>query len=156
MANIEVDNEFLNHLENAVANGADTLQKQADAMGLKLRTYNDLHYGKRKNGKEESAKIRNAIKKGIVRCYPELQKLSETELVKRLKGYYVEEVDEEISEYNGIETRKVKKKKRWVSVSTAELIFTLINVSGGKWQNQSRVVHYDSKDVVYDVEEVQE
>jgi len=154
MANIQVDEEFLDTLEDAVANGANTIDSQAKALGLTNTTYQKLYYGKRKNGKEEKGKICDAIKRGVSRSYPALLRLTEREYIKRLQGYYVTEEETNIFYQEGEEiSRQVKKKKRWVQASPTEFIFALVNASkeSAKWESINKVIQTTGDDEKFEV-----
>ena len=145
---IKVDEEFLSQLEDAVANGVQTIVKMAESVAVSKTTFERMLYGKRENGEKEKELIKEAIKKGKRRYFPAIRRLAENELVKRVQGYYVNEQEKTTQSNNGSESTTVKNKTKWVQASTTELIFALVNSSQGKWVsiNNMKVEFPDDKD----------
>lgn len=61
---------------------------------------------------------------------------AEQALFKSGLGYYVEEVETYITETNGVQTKKIKKNKKWIPSNVTALIFWLKNRKPDKWKDR--------------------
>lgn len=76
--------------------------------------------------------ICNALKRGKVVFDSE----AEQALHKAGVGYFVEEVETYITETNGVQTKRIKKNKKWVPPNVTALIFWLKNRQSEKWRDR--------------------
>lgn len=76
--------------------------------------------------------ISNALKKGKTIYDVE----AEQNLHKVGQGYYVEEVETYITETNGVQTKRIKKTKKWVPPNVTALIFWLKNRKPDVWMDR--------------------
>lgn len=76
--------------------------------------------------------ICNALKRGKVVFDSE----AEQALHKAGVGYFVEEVETYITETNGIQTKRIKKNKKWIPPNVTALIFWLKNRKSDKWRDR--------------------
>ena len=128
----QLTEELLFNIEDAVANGANTNKEVAVALGWKERKFQEWKHGNRKNGVEESVKIREAIKKGTARQKGSLLRLAETAMAKMLTGYHEEETKTEDSEAKG---KTVTTTKKYFAPNATIAMFTAVNCSDGKWKS---------------------
>lgn len=76
--------------------------------------------------------ICNALKRGKVVFDSE----AEQALHKAGVGYFVEEVETYITETNGVQTKRIKKNKKWIPPNVTALIFWLKNRKPDKWRDR--------------------
>lgn len=76
--------------------------------------------------------ISNTLKKGKTIYDVE----AEQNLHKVGQGYYVEEVETYITETNGVQTKRIKKTKKWVPPNVTALIFWLKNRKPDVWMDR--------------------
>lgn len=76
--------------------------------------------------------ICNALKRGKVVFDSE----AEQALHKAGVGYFVEEVETYITETNGVQTKRIKKNKKWIPPNVTALIFWLKNREPEKWRDR--------------------
>ena len=139
MAN-ELDQDLLDDIEQAVADGARTDQEIADGIGWNVSTFCDWKNGQlRKGGAEKSAKIRHAIKKGKGRQRKIFLKNAEYSLMKRVTGYSYDEttVEKIDDEKNGVTTTKEKTVVKKSEPNMTAIIFALVNNSS-RWRSVNR------------------
>jgi hypothetical protein len=89
---VELTEYTLIDIENAVAEGAATMQEIADALGMQVETFRNWKIGRRKNGAEESRLINEAIDRGRHRQRSVFLHKAENALQRLVCG---EEYDEE-------------------------------------------------------------
>lgn len=82
--------------------------------------------------KKKYPDIDNALKKGKTIYDVE----AEQNLHKVGQGYYVEEVETYITETNGVQTKRIKKTKKWVPPNVTALIFWLKNRKPDVWMDR--------------------
>lgn len=82
--------------------------------------------------KKKYPDINNALKKGKTIYDVE----AEQNLHKVGQGYYVEEVETYITETNGVQTKRIKKTKKWVPPNVTALIFWLKNRKPDVWMDR--------------------
>lgn len=138
----EFDDSFYDEIENAVADGADSTKKIAEAIGVKYNTFKNWRY--RSNNEKNrtiSSRIETSIKKGATRRRHSLRKIAEDAIIKSIAGFYV---DEEITEIKkddktGKQTVHKKKIRKFISPSVTAQIFTLCNVAPDKWKSINKM-----------------
>lgn len=136
---VELTEDLLHDIEDAVASGADTNRKIADALGWTEKTFENYLYGYGTRGKYKG-EFQGAIKKGKSRCRKTHLRLAENTLGQRLTFHEVEEVEQEKwVDGNGVERQKMKKKKRVVPPSDMLIAFTLVNSAPERWQSINKV-----------------
>lgn len=59
----------------------------------------------------------------------------ENAMFKSATGYFVEEAETYITETDGVQTRRVKKNKKWIAPNTAAQIFWLKNRKPKQWRD---------------------
>lgn len=82
--------------------------------------------------KKKYPDIDNALKKGKTVYDVE----AEQNLHKVGQGYYIEEVETYITETNGVQTKRIKKTKKWVPPNVTALIFWLKNRKPDVWMDR--------------------
>ena len=82
--------------------------------------------------KKKYPDISNALKKGKTIYDVE----AEQNLHKVGQGYYIEEVETYITETNGVQTKRIKKTKKWVPPNVTALIFWLKNRKPDVWMDR--------------------
>lgn len=82
--------------------------------------------------KNKFSEFSEAIKKGKDVYDAE----AEQNLHKVGQGYYVEEVETYITETNGVQTKRIKKTKKWVPPNVTALIFWLKNRKPDVWMDR--------------------
>lgn len=82
--------------------------------------------------KKKYPDINNALKKGKTIYDVE----AEQNLHKVGQGYYIEEVETYITETNGVQTKRIKKTKKWVPPNVTALIFWLKNRKPDVWMDR--------------------
>lgn len=82
--------------------------------------------------KKKYPDINNALKKGKTIYDVE----AEQNLHKVGQGYYVEEVETYITETNGVQTKRIKKTKKWIPPNVTALIFWLKNRKPDVWMDR--------------------
>jgi hypothetical protein len=86
-----ITDALLQSITDAVHNGARTDKEIAEYIGVNLKTFNDWRQGRRKEGEEESRKIRNAMEKGEELRRAKIAAAAEDSLLKLIVGYNYEE-----------------------------------------------------------------
>ena len=143
------DESFYSEIENAVADGADTTRKIAEALGIKYNTFRNWRYKKRTRGNEElAARIEASIKKGNKRRRQNIRKTAEDALLKSLAGFYVEEEikEKKKDEKTGKQTVQKKKVRKFISPSVTAQIFALCNVAPERWKSINKQETRDDAD----------
>lgn len=89
--------------------------------------------------------ISDALKRGKVVFDCE----AEQALHKAGIGYFVEEVETYITETNGVQTKRIKKNKKWVPPNVTALIFWLKNRQSDKWKDRKAVeeTNFENKEM---------
>jgi len=137
---IEVNEEFLSWVEDAVASGAENCREISDSIGVKYKTFRQIKYGKRKNGKEEKRRIETAIKKGKERQRRNIFRKAEYNLIKLIEGYNYEEIDTVTTKSgDAIKDQKIRKVQKHVPPNITAINTALNNLSGGKYQNRGQL-----------------
>ena len=134
----QFDDEFYNEIENAVADGADSTRKIAEAIGVKYNTFRNWRFRKNSDKNIEIAtRIEAAIKKGAKRRRTNIRAAAEDALLKSITGYYIEEEITEIKkdEKTGKQVVQKKKTRKYISPSVTAQIFALCNVAPEQWKS---------------------
>jgi DNA-binding transcriptional regulator YdaS (Cro superfamily) len=134
-----ITDALLQSITDAVENGAGTDKQVADSIGVPVSTYNDWKHGFRKNGKEESAKIRNAIEKGEELRRAKIAAAAEDSLLKLIVGYdYEETVIEHKSGDRNESTEKTMTKH--CKPNATAIIFALCNNLPDKYKSINKEI----------------
>ena len=85
--------------------------------------------------KKKYSEISDALKKG--------KKVFDAESVQALHqagiGYYIEETDTDITIRDGVEIKRIRKRKRWIPSNVTALIFWLKNRDPDNWKDRKAV-----------------
>lgn len=108
---IEVDDDFLKRIEDAVASGAVFNTEIAKVIGVNVPAFENILYGRRKDGEREKSVINEAIKKGMKRQPGNIIRVAELSLLKKIQGYTQRVVSKEVRtfKYEQIEVPRYDK-----------------------------------------------
>ena len=149
-----LDKYILTDIENAVANGHDTIERIAKAIDVNYETFKNWYYEKTKEAKKTqyATLIKESISKGRSKSRPELIKASEDGILYKLKARETKEtiteqwteLDRKTGKMIVVKEHKVIKKKM-LEPDTTLLIFTSVNQSE-RWDSINNAVTINTND----------